>query len=189
MKIVLISGKQGSGKTTLQKALQDEWRSRGYASHVLNFADVIYSMHYAVLNILNQYWPDRKIVKDGPLLQLLGTDWGRKTIDDNIWVKILKHKLSTFSPSSRSLIIVGDCRFKNELDGIEALKIRLECDRESRKKRCEAWRENEQHPSEIDLDDYVHIPGKFDLIFNTGTQSVEHCLRVTLGKLATMKVN
>lgn len=178
-KIVMISGKQGSGKTTLQMELQNRWP--GDTMNV-NFADVLYRMHDAVLDVLHCYWPPRDIKKDGPLLQLLGTDWGRK-IDQNIWIKILRKKIESYDLKN-GLIIVGDCRFQNELDGIpEALRVRLECDRETRKARCSMWRDNEAHPSEVDLDDYVYVPGKFDLLFNSGAQSVEHCATMILAQL------
>lgn len=82
-----------------------------------------------------------------------------------------------------NIVIVGDCRFKNEFELMpEALRIRLECNREVRKERCEMWRDNETHPSEIDLDDYVHI-NKFDMIFNTATQATHDIAEMVLARL------
>ncbi len=173
--IILLSGKQGSGKTTLQKELVRVIHSRPkHRCHLVNFADPLYQIHNYAINLLKHLGITRDIVKDGPLLQLLGTEWGRKTIDENIWVKTLQNRIKlegglTARNFEKNIFIVGDCRFRNELEGIpEALRVRLECDIEIRKARCEAWRENDTHPSETDLDEYSVVPKKFDMLFNTG---------------------
>lgn len=176
LKILMISGKQGSGKTTLQKLIAEAWcvNHNGFVLQ-MNFADVLYKMHDAVLNVLHYYLPPRPMVKDGPLLQLLGTEWGRYTIDQNIWVKIVQKRIERLRADVNAdmihdaLVIIGDCRFENEFDGIpEALRVRLECDREVRKARCSQWRENEHHPSEIGLDTYAHDE-RFDLRLDSGS--------------------
>ena len=48
--------------------------------------------------------------KDRPLLQWLGTDYGR-SFDNDIWIKALKQKLQNYTKE----VIVTDCRFRNEL--------------------------------------------------------------------------
>lgn len=189
-KVVLISGKQGSGKTTLSKRLIQKLHSRPSSrAIVLKFADPLYRMHDFCTGILKNAGIVRDIVKDGPLLQMLGTEWGRKTVDENIWVKIAvaeveRQNKSLANTFQNLTIIIDDCRFKNELMGIpDALRVRLECHRDTRKVRCEAWRDNEMHPSEIDLDDWALMPGKFDLIFNTATQDSDHCATMIAAQL------
>ena len=179
--IVLISGKQGSGKTTLAKKLMMDMHGSQNVTRVIlmNFADPIKEMHDFCLGVLAHAGIVRDIVKDGPLMQLLGTEWGRK-VDPDLWVKMLKGRLDRNLAKmgnlfKRYVVIVGDCRFENEVNFLpEALRVRLECPRDIRKERCEAWRENEYHASETSLDEYS-ITGKFDLTFNTGVESVEHC--------------
>lgn len=174
--VILLSGKQGSGKTTLQKELVRVLNSRPrYKTHVINFADPLRLMHDFCLRTIVGLGVKRDIVKDGPLLQLLGTEWGRATVDPDIWVAALKGKikniLGSFSAPNdvHHIFIVGDCRFKNELFGIPgALRVRLECDRETRRARCEAWRPNDNHPSETDLDDCLN---RFDLTFDTAVHT------------------
>lgn len=182
--VILISGKQGSGKTTLANALGATLQNelpKTYCNQ-LTFASTIYEVHDSANRILASKGIKRDIVKDGPLLQLLGTEWGRKTIGENVWVDCLKGDVANTIRSyegkkgyedAHVVCIVSDCRFKNEFDGIEdAIKIRLECDKEVRMKRCSMWRDNDTHPSEVDLDEYSES-GKFDAYFHTDKISVE----------------
>lgn len=168
----MISGKQGSGKSTLQKAIIEKLISRSKAKVIFNlkFADVLYRMHDAVLKILYSYLPKRKIQKDGPLLQVLGIEWGRNTLGENIWVDLLKERIKQHQVSfNPDYIFIDECRFENEFNAFpEALRIRLECPKEIRKARCSMWRDNDSHHSEIGLDDYAKAH-KFDLYLDTTT--------------------
>lgn len=185
---IIISGKQGSGKTTtadaLLKALDTRYKRAG---KVFNYADVIYRMHDAVQGILYEYYPARDEYKDGPLLQLLGTEWGRKTIDDLLWVKILQRRIQlwhlAYQDLGGAIGIIADARFENEFDAFpDALRVRLECPEEIRKKRCSSWRENTQHQSEIGLDQYV-AGGKFDMTLFTDQLNTEGCVELIMAKL------
>ena len=98
-KIVVISGKMGAGKSTLSKVLKFSVPEK-YLVIEVKFAGVLYEMHDAVLKILSKYNIERNIVKDGTLLQLLGTEWGRNTIDQNIWVNTTKNKIKTLAEAS-----------------------------------------------------------------------------------------
>ena len=172
--ILLLSGKQGSGKTSIAKTLFHKRNDAGHATMIVNFEDVLRDMHDKVLDILHDFWPDRGLAKDGPLLQMLGTDWARNTIDQDIWVKILQTRVAKFSADT--LVIVGDCRFPNEFQAFpSALRVRLECERNVRKARCEMWRTHELHPSEIGLDGEAHA-GLFDLYLHTDVTDLPGCV-------------
>lgn len=186
-KILIISGKQGSGKTTLQQAVTEQWfKNFRSTPRCLNFADPIRKMADAVNFILRDYgWPDRKMEKDGPLMQLLGTEWARTEIDDEIWIKLLSMRIAkdirlakefpTDADNNR-LFIIGDCRFLNEFEAFpDALRVRLECPHEVRRKRCSSWREGTNHLSEIGLDD-VSSAGEFDMYFNTEKETIAGCV-------------
>lgn len=186
--ILVLSGPQGSGKTTIAKTVQHRLRDERIAVIQKTFAEPLYEMHDFCLRVLRNAGIERDIVKDGPLLQMLGTDWARKTIDPNIWVKVMKGSIATQSralaPLSKDkLFIISDCRFQNEFDAFpEAFKVRLVCGKEVRKQRCSAWRENDQHPSEIDLDAY-HNEGKFDAYVDTMGATIGVCVDRILRQL------
>lgn len=184
----MLSGKQGAGKTTLQKALQIEWQEKqGHRAIAVNFADILYEMHNKVLQVLHQYWPNRGLKKDGPLLQLLGTEWGRNTVDKNIWALCAAEKIKQLEKQNEHyphlLFIVGDCRFKNEFHILEnALRVRLICDEGLRRSRCEMWRQDTNHASEVDLNDYESM-GLFDLVVDTGLTPEKDCVDLILSEL------
>lgn len=185
-KVVVISGKMGSGKTTLATALaRCAHRHPHVRAVVMNFADTIYEIHDFArgrMKDLGLPTPEGLEVKDGSLLQFLGTEWGRKTYGQGVWAEALVGRIGKFLALSGEafasyLFIIPDCRFKNELAAFpDALKVRLECPREVRKARCSQWRENDLHQSEVDLDEWVGITGlpeKFDMYFDTNTMPPE----------------
>lgn len=192
--IVLLSGKQGSGKTTLQKELIRQCHNRpGWRAVTLNFADPIRKMHdycRGVLQDAHVQLPPTTLQKDGNLMQLLGTEWGRNTIDQEVWVRVfmgeitnIAHRLGAANAPEHLVIINGDCRFENEFNCLgSALRVRLECPRESRKQRAEMWRANDTHPSETGLDDYA-LARKFDLALDTNAQALDECATLIMAQL------
>lgn len=189
---LLISGKQGSGKTTLAREIIKRWETlpKGRALEI-PFAKPLYEMHDFLLGYMANLGFDRDIVKDGPLLQYLGTDWGRKNFGDNVWVDANKAAIEIEKKKydwADLLIVIPDCRFQNELfNNVLAKTVRLECAREIRKARCSAWRENDTHPSEIDLDHFANELELFDLTLNTGELSLDYCVGEVMNLLAKEK--
>jgi AAA domain len=181
--IVLISGKQGAGKTTLGKALVRAINNgTGIYAHNMTFAEPLYRMHDFCWGLLKDHGIEMPFKKDGYLLQLLGTEWGRERVDNNLWVKLMRAEIEKAKgrwPHQERIFVISDCRFKNEANEFpEALKVRLECDEYIRRERAEMWRETQDHPSETDLDDF-----KFDLTLHTNALSVEECLGEVLTKV------
>lgn len=174
--IVQISGKMGSGKTTAAEALRHHLQvTMRQPIQVFQtiYAQTIYDIHDYALEVLKSKGIiERSKDKDGNLLQMLGTKWGRETIDDLIWVKCTQDTVAQAITDFRreqevAVVVVSDCRFKNEFHAFPgALQVRLECERERRKSRCSSWRDKEDHISETDLDEYVK-QGRFDLVIHT----------------------
>ncbi len=72
------------------------------------------------LNMLEAYKESNIILDETgctlrKLLQTLGTDWGRNTINNNIWVKLAKKYIIL---NSNKNIVISDVRFLNELEMI-----------------------------------------------------------------------
>jgi DNA polymerase III delta prime subunit len=188
--IILISGKQGSGKTTTARALISSlyYSYLGeYFPIIKKFADPLYSLHDTILKEMQKMTGEAQPVKDGALLQVLGTEWGRKSRGENIWVDILKHEIQRLSPSVA--VVIDDCRFENEFDAFpNALRVRLEASEEKRKLRADSWRENISHPSETGLDAYAS-QGKFDLYIRTDDPALspDHATNLILAQIKKKK--
>jgi hypothetical protein len=155
-KVILISGKMGSGKSTLQNTLLQKIFSghKGLVGVGRNFADPLYEMHDFCRGVLRESGiPFDDTKKDRVLLQFLGTEWGRKTISEDVWVKALQYRIIKDSAryskmGLESVHVVSDCRFKNEFEGFpNAFRVRLKCREEIRKFRCTQWDGNQQHQS------------------------------------------
>lgn len=187
-KLILLSGKQGSGKSSTADSLTEALKERGHVYRT-RYARILYLMHDAVRDIGRQYGmnlPD----KNGFLLQILGTEWGRQKVDDNVWVNCVKaditKALETAPKDKPFYVVMDDLRFKNEFTGLEdfakengfeLVRIRLEADRDTRKARCDGWRDTENHISETDLDDMI---GQFELCIETDKASKEEALQAIL---------
>jgi energy-coupling factor transporter ATP-binding protein EcfA2 len=189
--VVLISGKMGSGKSTLALKLAEGFfnEEKGYRCHLINFADPLYEIHNRARGILADAGINIDLTrKDGNLLQLLGTEWGRNTIGPDIWVNVLKGRVLNTAKmmnyderSLKHIFIIADCRFLNELDSFPwAFKIRLECDRDLRKERVSMWRDKEDHPSECGLDG---MEDKFDVVIDSGMYPTATCYFIAKEKL------
>lgn len=199
--IILISGPQGSGKTTLGKRLSIDLCLSGPTWSV-KFADPLYRLHDLVRVQMKHFDPDNLLgldyaKKDGELLQLLGTEWGRAK-NKNIWALLAVAKAKSLEKMAidkrqgkNFYVIFDDLRFENEFDLIkdcfvETLTIRLDAHQDVRKQRAEYWRENIQHPSETALNLYA-VQNKFDLYFDTSFQSAEEISSAVLNRIQNIK--
>lgn len=107
--------------------------------------------------------------KDRFFLQWLGTEWGRDTIDPNLWVNILANEVAALDPDTN--VVVTDARFVNEFETLKKCGfILVKLDRpDAERNAAEAGGITQPaatHASERDMLTY----DGFDLtIFNHGT--------------------
>jgi hypothetical protein len=191
--VILISGKQGSGKSSLAQGLERHFEKQNQKCFMLKFATPLYQMHDRILDLLNAYeYPVEKGKIDGALLQLLGTEWGRAK-DPDIWANIAVNRTRhTFELSKARVVIFDDCRFENEFTKLDAnferlFTIRLEADEYSRKLRAEKWRDKTEHPSETGLDEFANRK-MFDLTLNTTNSTPADTLRRVIAHMGAMAV-
>lgn len=161
-RLIGISGKIGSGKTTLSQYLQTKYpdlKKRSFAERVREVLSIVANIPVEKTRTSedkNVYLPEwEKTV--GEMLQSIGTDAFRKEVHIDTWV------ISLFSEYTETDWIIDDVRYVNEADGIRkhgGILIRLEGDPGN-------IRDNSSrdlnHESETALDDYKH----FDVVINT----------------------
>jgi adenylate kinase family enzyme len=176
--IVMISGKQGSGKTTLANLIEQKLDPNVFHVKRAKFADPMYEIYNFAKNITGV-----EKEKDGTFLQIIG-DWGR-SIDPTIWINSFKRKNSDIDEKSlfgfKKLLIVDDLRFKKEFVAFDdAIRIRLECPRQIRMERCTSWREDDCHISETDLDDWNT---RFDLTLDSSKFQTQSLAEIVIEKI------
>lgn len=170
--VLLLSGKQGSGKSTIAKKVAEELQMLGHKVSFYKFADPLYSIASATIAKARDWGLQVPEGKPGRLLQLLGTDWGRAVLGENVWVECakaqIKQRVEFYGEEAGKIyFIIDDCRFLNELQAFPlALKVRLQASEEVRSKRTDGWRPDTGHPSETGLDNYLK---RFDLVLKNET--------------------
>lgn len=149
MRIIGVSGKAESGKTTFSMMLKEELEERDYKVLFINYGDFLKFVCSKYYN-----WNGEKDEFGRHLLQYIGTDRGRAE-DENIWVNMVISTLKVCQ-WDYDVAIIGDCRFINEFEEIEKLNWRFDKVRINRTNEhlSELTVEQLKHPSEISLDNY-----------------------------------
>lgn len=158
MQVILISGKAQHGKDTVAQFMKEELEKHDKSVLIAHYADLL---KYICKTFFG--WNGEKDEEGRSLLQHVGTEVIREQCKD-YWVKFIQGMLCFF-PDEWDYVIIPDCRFPNELDGLRfhfrATYIRVtrpDFDNGLTKKQKE-------HPSETALDNV-----KPDFVFaNNGT--------------------
>ena len=120
MILVGIHGKGGSGKDTVGEILRDK---HGFGSAA--FANPIKRMICCLLDVGLAKWNDREW-REAPLelfgnksprfmAQTIGTEWGRRTIDPDLWLNLTMNKIKAVNWDK---VAITDVRFDNEAEYI-----------------------------------------------------------------------
>lgn len=172
-RVILISGCQGSGKTTLANDLKLLLIEKLYHPVLTKFAAPLYILHDTIKEVLTKCRINVKQI-DGTLMQLLG-EHIRKTYGEDTFLNIVEAEILNAMFVTRAIVVVDDLRYLNELevwDRNDCVLVRLECPEDIRKSRAEKWRDNTGHKSEVELSNYKgwdikldtsgkRVPGKF----------------------------
>lgn len=161
-KVILISGKAGSGKDTVGSALKENLISTGVPS------EKIIITHYADLlkYIANSYfgWNGVKDIRGRSLLQYIGTDIVRAR-DERFWIDFIIRLLTVFA-DEWEYVIIPDARFLNEITEIQKI-FPTRTIRVTRNANSLLSEEQKNHISENELDDFdfdFHIKNDFESI-------------------------
>lgn len=116
--IIAFNGNMGVGKSTAINVLKDDLALK---TVVIKFAQPIYDMQEMIYRRISPVY-DRPadFIKDRKLLQWLGTDWGRSTISESLWVDIWKSSAAKAIAAGYT-VICDDVRFDNEAETIKSL--------------------------------------------------------------------
>ena len=104
MRLLGFAGPAGSGKSTAAHAL---YQTDPSAYTVASFADPIRAMLHVGLGI---HVGASGKATTRRLMQTLGTEWGRDTVDVDLWVNEFVRRHQT----ERRIILIDDVRFENE---------------------------------------------------------------------------
>ena len=146
--VIVLSGKARSGKDTSLEILKRKYEQIGkkvislyYASYIKEYAKKISS------------WDGNDENKPRTLLQVLGTDIIRNTIDKNFFINRIIEDIKVHSKFF-DVIIIGDARFPEEIDYIKnefKNVISVHINREDMNLLTE---EEKKHVTETALDSY-----------------------------------
>ena len=146
---ILCSGKARSGKDTSAEIIKENFEEKGYSVLITHYADLL---KFICKNFFG--WNGEKDDAGRTLLQQVGTNCIREQ-DPDYWVDFVANLVRMF-PNKWGFVIVGDCRFPNELSrisdaGFPATHVRIiRTDFES-----QLTEEQKNHPSETALDNTV----------------------------------
>jgi hypothetical protein len=142
-------GKMRSGKDEAANYIKSK-----YGGNILKFADPLYEIEAAIFKIVGIPIPEDK-TKRRRLLQFIGTEWGRETIDPDLWIKLMDNKIMANRLLTDNFMMVTDVRFPNEVEvlrqhGFAIIQIQRPDDF-----RIAAGATLGNHASEVSLDAYT----------------------------------
>lgn len=132
--LVGLCGAAGAGKSTVAHHLEAV-----HQLHHVALADPIVNMLHTLLAEagVGGEWITERALKEQPssigysyrhLAQTLGTEWGRKGLDQGIWTRIAAYKIGQAVQHGHG-VVVSDVRFPNEaawLQGLGGTLVRVE---------------------------------------------------------------
>lgn len=122
--LIGLAGRAGAGKDTVAEMVAHAVLAKGEPVKVTAFAEPLYAAVSAITGIPVHQLHDRRIKEEiipwlgkspRQLLQTLGTEWGRKMIHPEIWVRAAMEKVRAAPDTT---FVITDTRFDNEVHAI-----------------------------------------------------------------------
>lgn len=130
-----MTGKAGSGKSTIAAALVQSLKDDGVAAEVLSFATPLKLMLQALFDYAEPddhraawRWAETK-ERPSPVLggrtprhamQTLGAEWGRDLVHPDLWLSLAKERVRQVEQAGTTCVVFDDARFPNEVEWIMA---------------------------------------------------------------------
>lgn len=181
--LIGLCGKMGSGKDFITNNYIVPYLQRHGKSHLqLSFADQI---KVNVMTKMDVRFDDVYVTKNHEsrkLLQLEGTEHGRRVLGEDIWINYHKSWVEVFGSRGIDVVIVSDVRFQNEAKYIKTnggILIKIDAPTRTEKRLqqesnadLKIYNQIKSHASECDLDNFpksffdiiiYNDPGHFEI--------------------------
>lgn len=120
--IIGLTGVARAGKDSVAQCLRDlyGYRQESFAAPIREFVARILGCDLATLESIKEK-PIAWLGGTTPrwMMQTVGTEWGRRTIDPDLWVKACMHRVADHI-NLGSRVVISDVRFDNEAENIIA---------------------------------------------------------------------
>lgn len=161
-KMIAISGKFASGKSTLMKNIKQTFEEQNMSVETMSIAGYLKQLCIEGFGML----PGEEN-KDRPLLIKVGS--ALRSVNKNVFLNILLHKVKE---SKANVIIIDDLRFLNEAEMLAStwVQIRVEAPEDVRIERVKNKYPDtfQQHLSQMNSESETQLDSyKFDHIINT----------------------
>lgn len=145
LRLIGFTGGMGSGKSTAIEVLR---QTSSASIKLCKFAQPLYDIQeYTYERISSVYQRPENFIKDRKLLQWVGTEWGRNTLDENIWTDLWKKEVNA-ALEDRCLVVCDDVRYNNEAELVHDLGGVIINVASSRVEERDVVKGIEGHPSE-----------------------------------------
>jgi len=101
-------------------------------------------------NLHSILWSD-KVKSPRTMQRLIGTDWGRNSISEDVWINHLKKRMG----KKKNFFAIDDVRFPNELEFLRKKKFHIVQIVTSRPPIADEFHESESHIYELDFDEQI----------------------------------
>lgn len=124
-RLIAFTGLKGSGKDTAAEALGQEFVNIKMAGALKHMLRSLLEYQGARSSIIHRMLEgDLKEVPTGffggrtprHAMQTIGTEWGRRLMADDIWIKITENVVA-----QHPFVVISDIRFPNEIDMVRRL--------------------------------------------------------------------